>query len=200
MSSNSSTIVQEIRQEFESILNYVGNAHDEIADGVERQLFKRLLGMGQQLMQLFFVIRGAESSRTSAGDANGNNCPTMERENGTISPYLARYRVNVHTFTRLGWWYAIGYRIEHRYRLLLDLMREMLEYVGVDVPYSSKVCLPTYSGQSVSQKCDSEHGGRRFPGCRGLRTRKHPLSQREEGQILTVQVDLARVCRWYVKH
>ncbi len=82
MSSNSSTIVQEIRQEFESILNYVGNAHDEIADGVERQLFKRLLGMGQQLMQLFFVIRGAESSRTSAGDTKQNSAPLWREKTG----------------------------------------------------------------------------------------------------------------------
>ena len=56
MSSNSSNIVQDIRQEFESLLNYVEQATDETADRAERQLFERLLGMGQQLMQMFFVI------------------------------------------------------------------------------------------------------------------------------------------------
>ncbi len=48
MSSNSSHIVQEIRQEFESLLNYVENARELTADKVERHLFGRLLAMESQ--------------------------------------------------------------------------------------------------------------------------------------------------------
>ncbi len=192
MSSNSSTIVQEIRQEFESILNYVGNAHDEIADGVERQLFKRLLGMGQQLMQLFFVIRGAESSRTSAGDANGNELPHYgERKRdyfsifGKVScerPYF--YQTGIGGTTPLDAELSLGTDCYS------DLMREMLEYVGVDVPYEKAQGLFTHIlGQSVSKNAIQSMVAEDSQDVEAYYEQKAPPKSEEEGQILTVQVD-----------
>ncbi len=46
MSSNSEEIVQEIRQEFESMLQHVKSSEEETAYEVERSLFKQLLEMG----------------------------------------------------------------------------------------------------------------------------------------------------------
>ncbi len=62
MSSNSDVIVQEMRQEFESMLQYVRHSENETAYEAERNIFKRLLKMGYGLMLLFFFITGGTLS------------------------------------------------------------------------------------------------------------------------------------------
>ena len=49
MSSNTESIVQEIRTEFESMLSYVKESKTATADQVERGIFKRLLELGFRL-------------------------------------------------------------------------------------------------------------------------------------------------------
>ena len=65
MTSNSAEIIQDIRSEFEIMLDYVtgDQAHRATADQIERGLFKRLLSLGAKLLTLFFVIRSQASSR-----------------------------------------------------------------------------------------------------------------------------------------
>ena len=55
MTSNSETIIQDIRQEFEMLLKFVTSeqTRQTTADYVERSLFKRLLGLGTKLLTLF---------------------------------------------------------------------------------------------------------------------------------------------------
>ena len=65
MTSNSPEIIQDIRAEFEIMLEYVTGeqAHQATADQMERGLFKRLLSLGAKLLTLFFVIRSQASTR-----------------------------------------------------------------------------------------------------------------------------------------
>jgi hypothetical protein len=73
MTSNSQTIIQDIRQEFEMLLEFVTSdqAKNATADHIERNLFKLLLAVGAKLLVLFFVMRSENCSRevqeTSAG-------------------------------------------------------------------------------------------------------------------------------------
>ena len=65
MTSNSQTIIQDIRQEFEMLLEFVMNdeAKAATADHIERSLFKMLLSVGAKLLVLFFVMRSENCSR-----------------------------------------------------------------------------------------------------------------------------------------
>ena len=59
MAPNSAVIIQEVRAEFEALLGYVTGekAQEARAAEIERGLLKRLLGMGAQLLLLYFVQR-----------------------------------------------------------------------------------------------------------------------------------------------
>ena len=52
MTSNSQTIIQDIRQEFEMLLEFVTSdqAKEATADRIERSLFKLLLALGAKLL------------------------------------------------------------------------------------------------------------------------------------------------------
>jgi hypothetical protein len=59
MSSNSEQIVQHIRQEFQSLLDYATSPEDRTAYQTELTLFRRLLALGAALLRLFFLTRAA---------------------------------------------------------------------------------------------------------------------------------------------
>jgi len=77
MTFNSEQIIQEIHQEFEQLLDFVTNdaAYQVTADQMERGLFSRLLQLGRQLLQLFFVLRSQHSARQTATTAQGDSVP-----------------------------------------------------------------------------------------------------------------------------
>ena len=62
MPSNSEPIVQQLHQEFETLLAYVTGpeAGAQTAYTVERTLFRQLLALGATLLRLFFVTRAAD--------------------------------------------------------------------------------------------------------------------------------------------
>ena len=95
MALNSEAIIQEIQQEFEGIMEFVTNeqAHKSKADEIERGLFKQLLKMGLQLMQLFFITRAAQSSREP-----------IEQEGVRISYHSEKRRQYYSVFGRVSIW------------------------------------------------------------------------------------------------
>ena len=143
MSSNSNSIVQEIRQELELLLTYVENAKEEVADQVERHLFTLLLGMGAQLMGLFFVLRSHQALRTQVINEEGQELPYFgERKRDYFSifgkvacerPYF--YQPGAGGATRLDAELSLGADCYS------DLLREVAEYLAVDMPYEKVVRL-----------------------------------------------------------
>lgn len=65
MTSNSVAIIQDIRADFEKMLEYVTGeeARKATADATERGLFKMLIEMGLKLLTLFFEIRSQSANR-----------------------------------------------------------------------------------------------------------------------------------------
>jgi hypothetical protein len=63
MTSNSQVIIQDIRTDFERMLEYVTGeeARKATADTTERGLFKMLIQMGLKLLTLFFEMQTARS-------------------------------------------------------------------------------------------------------------------------------------------
>lgn len=74
MTSNSQTIIQDIRADFENMLEYVTGAaaRQATADATERGLFKMLIQMGLKLLTLFFGMRSQSASRENLILPDGN--------------------------------------------------------------------------------------------------------------------------------
>ena len=75
MSSNSATIVQEIYEEFESMMHYIQHSEGETAYTAERNIFKGLLLMGRSLMLLFFAVQAERHPRTEGEMESGETLP-----------------------------------------------------------------------------------------------------------------------------
>jgi hypothetical protein len=137
MSFNTEDIVQEIRAEFEAMLIYVKGSKTATADQVERGIFRRLLDLGFKLMLLFFTIRAAEYPRAP-----------IETEAGETLPYFDdKKRDYFSIFGKLPFWRPYFYKkrvggqspLDEELSLgsdcYSDLLREIAEYLGVDVTY-----------------------------------------------------------------
>jgi hypothetical protein len=157
MSLNSEEIVQDIRTEFESMLQYVQEGEGKTADEVERSLFKQLLGLGAQLMLLFFLMRARDYMRTIWTTKEGMTLPYHgENRRGYYSIFgklpLSRpyyYKKGVGKCSPLDEALSLG---DDCYS---DLMRELAEFLGVDVTYAkvsqfwSRILGQTLSTQAI---------------------------------------------------
>ena len=157
MSLNSDEIVQDIRTEFESMLQYVQESKEKTADEMERSLFKQLLGLGARLMLLFFRLRAGDYMRTEWTTKESETLPYHgENRRGYYSifgklpltrPYY--YKKGVGACSPLDEALSLG---DDCYS---DLMRELAEFLGVDVTYAkvsqfwSRLLVQTLSTQAI---------------------------------------------------
>ena len=74
MAFNSQAIIQDIRTDFEKMLEYVTGeeARKATADATERGLFKMLIEMGLKLLTLFFEIRSQNANRENLRVPDGS--------------------------------------------------------------------------------------------------------------------------------
>jgi len=194
MTSNSKMIIQDIRQEFEMLLNFVTGeqAHQATADQIERGLFKLLLAMGAKLLRLFFVMRSEACSREPLPTATGS---VLAYERDTKRTYYSIfgkvplyrpyfYQKSVGGETPLDAALGLG---EDSYS---DLLREVGDYLGVyNVYHKSGDILDRLLGLKLSvgaiesniadDACDVESYYAQKPA-------PPPL---EEAEILVIQAD-----------
>lgn len=135
MTFNSEQIIQEVREEFEQMLDFVTNeaAYKASADQIERGLFTRLLQLGWRLLLLFFTLRSKHSSRETFTTIAGESLPyhrDSKRNYCSIfgqlpiwRPYF--YRAHVGSACPLDAELSLG---ADSYS---DMLREMAEYLGV---------------------------------------------------------------------
>ena len=139
MTFNSQPIIQELRADFEKMLDFVKGeeARTATADHIERRLFKLLLALGAKLLTLFFAMRSEASSRQTIEKEDGVQLPyhrSTKREYFSIfgkveifRPYF--YHKGMGGETPLDAELSLG---EDCYS---DLVREISEYLGVDSVY-----------------------------------------------------------------
>lgn len=137
MFHNAESIVQELHQEFESMIGYVKESQKATADEMERGLFRRLLKLGAQLMVLFFAMRSSQALRETYTLPNGESVPYQSEHQrqyfsifGKIAfwrPYF--YRLGVGGATPLDQALALG---EDCYS---DLVRAFACYLGAGNTY-----------------------------------------------------------------
>jgi hypothetical protein len=194
MTFNSKEIIQDIRVEFERLLNYVTGeeARTATADHIERGLFKMLLEMGAQLLQLFFVVRNEASSRETLYLETGEEL-RYERDRrrwyGSIFgkvPLLRPY------FYKQG----IGGKFPLDAELSLgedshsDLVREIMDYLGVYTVYG-KSCeiMKRILGLNLSSRGVQENIGEDAMEVAAYYAQKAPPKAEEEAEILVIQAD-----------
>ncbi len=137
MSFNTEQIVQEIRAGFESMMLLVQDGKKATADKIERDVFRQVLDLGGQLMQLFFALRSEACLRTP-----------ITLENGTELPYWCdKQRIYYSIFGKLQvmrpYFYAadkgsaspLDEELSLGADCYSDLLRELTEYLGTDVTY-----------------------------------------------------------------
>ena len=135
MSSNSQTIIQDIRQEFEMMLKFVTSdqAKEATADHIERSLFKLLLALGAKLLTLFFVMRSENCVREPLQELDGQILPYQHDTKRNYFSIFGKVPIVRPYFYNKG----LGGRTPLDAELALgadcysDLVREIADYLGV---------------------------------------------------------------------
>lgn len=192
MSLNTEDIVQEIRAEFESMLTYVKESKTATADQVERGIFRRLLDLGFRLMLLFFTIRAEEYPRT-----------VVEAEDGETLPYFDdKKRDYFSIFGKLPFWRPYFYKkgvggqspLDEELSLgsdcYSDLVREIAEYMGVDVTYDKATeIFARILGPKLSTNAVTKMVAKDAADVEAYYEQKPAPKPEDEGQILVIQAD-----------
>ena len=140
MTSNPQDIIQEIRAEFEMLLEFVSGEKAQVSTAfrIESGLLKGLLSLGRQLLALFFVIRTRNASREALVLKDGQELPYHSEKERTYFSIFGKVVVERPYFyekgkagqTPLDAELSLG---ADRYS---DVLRDMAEYLGVYIAYN----------------------------------------------------------------
>ena len=140
MTSNSEKIIQDVRVQFEQMLDFVTGERAQSASAyqIERGLFKLLVSLGFSLLQLFFMVRSEKSHRTKVELADGQELPYHRDTGRSYFSIFGKLRFERPYFYKQG----VGQRIPLDEELSLqadgysDLLRELSGYLDVDNVYA----------------------------------------------------------------
>jgi hypothetical protein len=194
MTSNSKTIIQDIRQEFEMLLDFVTGepAQQATADQIERGLFKLLLVIGAKLLMLFFAMRSEACSRETHQTATG---ATLGYERDTKRTYYSIfgklplyrpyfYKKGIGGETPLDAALGLG---EDSYS---DLVREVSDYLGVyNVYHKTGDILSRLLGLKLSTGAIESNLADDAADVESYYAQKPAPQPAEEAEILVIQAD-----------
>ena len=194
MTFNSQVIIQDIRTDFETMLEYVTGeqARTATADATERGLFKMLIEMGLKLLTLFFIMRSQNASREMLKKTDGSELRyhrDTERRYVSIfgklcfeRPYF--YRKGKGGQTPLDAELSLG---EDCYS---DLVREVDDYLGVYGVYH-KACdiLERLLGLRLSTRVIQTNLGEDAADVSAYYAQKPGPVASSEAEILVIQAD-----------
>jgi len=194
MTSNSQGIIQDIRSDFENMLEYVTGEQARIAtaDETERGLFKRLMEVGLKLLTLFFVIRSQNAGRETFKTADGS---VLYYHRDTKRRYVSIFG-KLH-FVR-PYFYHKGQEgqipLDAELRLGEDcyseLVREVSDYLGVyDVYHKACDILERLLGLSLSTRVIQTNLGEDAAEVEAYYAQKPAPAANSEAKILVIQAD-----------
>src|SRR6266511_2141744 len=136
MSSNSEQIVQHIRQEFQSLLDYVTIPEDRTAYATELTLFRRLLALGAALLRRFFLTRAA-ARPPEPRTAHGVPLPYHDQRSISYYSVFGKLAFPRHYFyhAELGGQCPLDAALSLPKRCYSDLLRDWLGYESTDSAY-----------------------------------------------------------------
>jgi hypothetical protein len=139
MTSNSETIIPEIRAEFDTLIEFVTNeqARTATADQIEKGLFRRLLRLGAKLLTLFFVMRSQTSSREPLHTKDGQQLPYQQEGKRNYVSIFGKITIWRPYFYQsgVGGAHPLDAELSLGENSYSDLVREICEYLGVDGIY-----------------------------------------------------------------
>ena len=194
MTFNSQVIIQDIRTDFEYMLEYVTGeqAKTATADATERGLFKMLIEMGLKLLTLFFAMRSQNASRatlkTAKGSAQYYHRDTQRRYVSIFGslrfarPYF--YRKGEEGQTPLDAELSLG---DDCYS---DLVREVNDYLGVyGVYHKASDILGRLLGLTLSTRVIQTNLGEDAADVSAYYAQKPAPIESSEAEILVIQAD-----------
>ena len=194
MTFNSQAIIQDVRAQFEDMLDFVTGeqARSATADHIERGLFKLLLSLGAKLLHLFFVMRSQACSHQAIRIETGQELSyhrDISREYfsifGKVSfgrPYF--YKKGVGGQTPLDGELSLG---EDSYS---DLLREVSEYLGVYTTYGKTGdILERLLELNLSTRALQQNIAADAADVEAYYAQKPPPSPASEAEILVIQAD-----------
>jgi hypothetical protein len=195
MAFNSPEIIQDIRTEFERLLDFVTGeeARTAKADRIERGLFKMLLKLGAKLLQLFFTMRSEICSRQAVQSKNGQELP-YNRD--TTRVYFSIFNK---VFLERPYFYkqGVGSQIPLDAELGLgddsysDLLREVTAYQAVYHTYGGKSAdfLEHLFEFRLSTRALQQNVAEDAASVEAYYAQKSPPAPESEAEILVIQAD-----------
>ena len=195
MTFNSQEIIQDVRAEFEHLLDFVTGeeARTAKADNIERGLFKMLLNLGTKLLQLFFAMRSEICSRQAVESKSGQELP-YHRDTKRVyfsifnkvfikRPYF--YKRGVGSQTPLDTELGLG---DDSYS---DLLRETTEYLAVYQVYggSNADFMDRLFGFRLSTRALQQNVAEDAESVEAYYAQKPPPYPESEAEILVIQAD-----------
>jgi len=195
MAFNSGEIIQDVRAEFEHLLDFVTGeeARTAKADNIERGLFKMLLSLGAKLLQLFFVIRSQNCSRQPVQSKSGEELAYHRDSERVYFSIFNKVFIERPYFYKQG----IGAQIPLDAELGLgddsysDLLREITDYLAVYHTYGGKDAgfLERLFGYSLSTRVVQQNIAEDAESVEAYYAQKTPPSPESEAEILVIQAD-----------
>jgi hypothetical protein len=195
MTFNSQEIIQDVRAEFEHLLDFVTGeqARSAKADHIERGLFKMLLKLGAKLLQLFFTMRSEICSRQAVQSKNRQVLPYHRDTDRIYFSIFNKVFIERPYFYKPG----VGAQIPMDAELGLgddsysDLLRETTEYLAVYHVYggSNADFMERLFGFSLSTRALQENVAEDSESVEAYYAQKLPPCPESEAEILVIQAD-----------
>lgn len=194
MTFNSTEIIQDIRTDFEKMMDFVMGeaAQTATADQIERGLFSMLLSLGAKLLELFFAMRSQGCKRDKHQRSDGQELPYQQdkkRDYYSIFGKLPIWRPYFYKQGQ-GGQLPIDAELSLGDNCYSDMVREVSEYLGVYTVYGkSSDILERLLGLNLSTRALQENITEDARDVEAYYAQKPPPAPIEEAEILVIQAD-----------
>jgi hypothetical protein len=194
MTFNSQGIIQDVRAQFEYMLDFVTGeqARTATADHIECGLFKLLLRLGAKLLQLFFVMRSQACSRQTIQTEKGQDLPYHRDTPRAYFSIFGKVPLERPYFYKqeLGGQTPLDAELSLGEDCYSDLFREVSEYLGVYTVYGkTSDILERLLELNLSTRALQQNIAEDAADVDGYYAQKPPPSPASEAEILIIQAD-----------
>jgi hypothetical protein len=194
MTFNSPAMIQDVRSDFERMLDFVTGeaARTATADQIERGLFKFLLALGAKLLTLFFAMRSQNCSRQALQRADGQELRyhrETKRDYFSIFGKLAFWRPYFYK-SGVGGQAPLDVELSLGNDCYSDLVREVSEYLAVySVYHKTSELLERLLGLHLSTRALEANIAADAAAAIAYYAQKPPPAPPTEAAILVIQAD-----------
>ena len=194
MTFNSTEIIQDIRTDFEKMIDFVmgEEARTARADQIERGLFSLLLSLGAKLLGLFFVMRSQNCEREKHRCSDGSELPYQQdkkRDYFSIFGKLPIWRPYFYQ-QGLGGQLPLDAELSLGDNCYSDMVREISEYLGVYTVYGKcSDILARLLGLKLSTRAVQANLAEDAGDVEAYYAQKPPPNPMKEAEILVIQAD-----------